>query len=441
MPSPKIAICSTCLDVGELRDLLFREIQLLNYEPVLSELNGILYNPSEHTHVSCVRAIEEVDIVVFILSERYGGQAVPQAFNLIKLEEEIRKAPKFYNQLNNGHVSITQLEILKAIEKRIPVYTFISEKIYNFHELYEKNKDKPELDNIDFPTFEKRHTVPYIFEFYNFLRKKEANNAFYIYKNGNDLIDKFKQQMGYLFRDFLKERRERIAQTTKYIQATVVKHKSVERSRAFDELFTQINKDDTIKILGTGVTTFLSRTEDVERYLENNNKIKILLINDQIIKSEWACSSQEFIARLNEAQVFQKKETIDELEAKTFCPLSNLNVLIDTKHFVKYYKRKSYIDEMKKSYTSISEYQKKIQDNNWPGSLEVRHFFSFVPMSITAVFPDDSPIRVLLAEFIIPFTDSRILMKSTLDENTEIYNLFLSFFDETWKRAEPINLT
>lgn len=164
------------------------------------------------------------------------------------------------------------------------------------------------------------------------------------------------------------------------------------------------------------------------------------MINDQIIKTEWACSSKEFIERLNNVIHESDFKQISELEAKTNCPLASNNILVDTNHFNKYYKRDKYNDEVRNSYDLIKEYKIKIKKNNWPGKIEAKHFYSFVPMSITAILPDHSSNRKLLAEFIIPFTEQRILLKSSLSENREIYELFIKFFNDTWSRALPIQL-
>ena len=44
--------------------------------------------------------------------------------------------------LDKKNISITQLEILKAIEMEIPIFTFIDQKVSHDHLFYEKNKNK-----------------------------------------------------------------------------------------------------------------------------------------------------------------------------------------------------------------------------------------------------------------------------------------------------------
>ena len=97
--------------------------------------------------------------------------------------------------------------------------------------------------------------------------------------------------------------------------------------------------------------------------------------------------------------------------------MSLLNVLIDKSHFLRYYNRDQYLKEMADAYNLISEYKKQIIENEWVGRLEVKHFFSLLPLSITAVLPNHTLNRKLLVEFIIPFTTNRIILKSSLYEN------------------------
>lgn len=60
--------------------------------------------------------------------------------------------------------------MLKAIEEYIPAYTFIEQKVWHDHQLYQKNKNKDIIKQIDFPSIDKKDTAEYIFEFINFVR-------------------------------------------------------------------------------------------------------------------------------------------------------------------------------------------------------------------------------------------------------------------------------
>ncbi|MFX6540584.1 hypothetical protein ABTG54_21290, partial [Acinetobacter baumannii] len=89
---------------------------------------------------------------------------VPEA--LAKLDfDSLKKESKSIESLKKQeNLSVTQLEILKAVESGIPVFTFVDSSVWHDHALYEKNKDKPIINDISFPSIEKPETASFIFE-------------------------------------------------------------------------------------------------------------------------------------------------------------------------------------------------------------------------------------------------------------------------------------
>lgn len=111
-----------------LRSQLRIFIQTLGYEPIMSDYEEVLYDPREHTHTSCVDEVGNCDILVLIIGSRLGGKALTETLKKIDFEK-LKKDNKRVEQLKqSGNLSITQLEVLKAIENGIPVYTFIEKR-------------------------------------------------------------------------------------------------------------------------------------------------------------------------------------------------------------------------------------------------------------------------------------------------------------------------
>jgi hypothetical protein len=109
--------------------------------------------------------------------------------------------------LNEKHnLSITQLEVLQAIQNETPVFTFVDSGVLNDHLTYEKNKAKAILSQIEFPHIDKQETAPYIFEFINFLRQMSANNAIFPFQKLDDIKDTLRKQWAGLFQRLLYER-------------------------------------------------------------------------------------------------------------------------------------------------------------------------------------------------------------------------------------------
>ena len=175
MPCPKIFISSTCYDLSPIREQLRSFITKLGYEPILSEYSDILYDPRVHTHTSCVKEVPNVDMLILIIGSRFGGKAVPEAINSLDIENLIKANFDVTTIDGIENFSITQLEVLKAIDSSIPVFTFIDNKVMHEQLVYKKNKEFS--DKIFYPSIDNQESARYIFEFIDILRRRNVDNA------------------------------------------------------------------------------------------------------------------------------------------------------------------------------------------------------------------------------------------------------------------------
>ena len=210
MAGAKVFISSTCYDLSVLRAELKNFILSLGHEPIMSEHADILFDPRTHTHTSCINEVQNCDIMVVIIGSRFGGTCVPEALDKIDssiLQELLDNLPSI---TEDKHVSITQLEVLKAIENNIPIYPFVERKVYYEHEVYEKNKDKPDIiSNIVFPAIDKQETAQYIFGFLNYIRLRKSGNQFFQFERLEDIEIVLKKQWSAYFQRLLYEQRNR----------------------------------------------------------------------------------------------------------------------------------------------------------------------------------------------------------------------------------------
>ncbi|KMT21894.1 DUF4062 domain-containing protein [Clostridium cylindrosporum] len=207
MAGIRVFVSSTCYDLNILRSQLRVFLNSLGYEPMMSDFNDILYDPRTHTHTSCVDEVSNCDILVLIIGSRFGGQAVPEAIDKINFEGIEKNDINVEMLKNQDKVSITQLEVLKAIEQSIPVYTFIEQKVWHDHQLYQKNKSKAIIKQIDFPSIEKQDTAEYIFEFINFVRLRSKGNNIFTFNKIDDIESVLKKQWSSYFQRLLSEQR------------------------------------------------------------------------------------------------------------------------------------------------------------------------------------------------------------------------------------------
>lgn len=209
MANLRVFVSSTCFDLSVLRAQLRTFIEGVGFEPVMSEYHDVVYDPRTHTHSACIDEVESCDMVVVIIGSRFGGKAIPAAVSKTDLDA-IATASKSAEILKRPeNMSITQLEVLKAVECAVPVFAFVDDRVLHDHATYEKNKGKAIIDQIEFSSIEKPETAHFIFEFINFLRHRSTNNGVSGYGKYQDIELALKRQWSGLFQRLLLEQRNR----------------------------------------------------------------------------------------------------------------------------------------------------------------------------------------------------------------------------------------
>ena len=207
----RVFVSSTCYDLSIIRSQLKSFLENMGYDAILSEYNDIFYDPNDHTHVSCVKEIANADLVILIIGSRYGGVAIQELKKFIDFNKLINLSRNSEYVINNKEqLSITQYEILKAIESDIPVYCFVEDAVWHDHLVYEQNKDNEDvIKAMKFPSIDKNEAAPYIFEFINFMRTRIHNNAVFQFAKLEDIESTLVKQWSNLFQNLLFERRKK----------------------------------------------------------------------------------------------------------------------------------------------------------------------------------------------------------------------------------------
>jgi len=148
-------------------------------------------------------------MVLVLVGSRFGGRAVPAAVAQLDFDslQDASKSIELLKEKNS--ISITQMEVLHAIQSSIPVFTFVDERVWNDHATYEKNKDKEIASQIEYASIEKADTAKYVFEFINFLRLRSINNSISTYHRYSDIEEALRKQWSSLFQRLLSEERSR----------------------------------------------------------------------------------------------------------------------------------------------------------------------------------------------------------------------------------------
>ncbi|WP_312300117.1 DUF4062 domain-containing protein [Stutzerimonas nitrititolerans] len=209
MANLRVFISSTCFDLSVTRGQLRAFIEDLGFQPVMSDYNDVLFDPRVHTHTSCINEVSSCDMVLVLVGSRFGGRAVPAAVAQLDFDslQDASKSIELLKEKNS--ISITQMEVLHAIQSSIPVFTFVDERVWNDHATYEKNKDKEIASQIEYASIEKADTAKYVFEFINFLRLRSINNSISTYHRYSDIEEALRKQWSSLFQRLLSEERSR----------------------------------------------------------------------------------------------------------------------------------------------------------------------------------------------------------------------------------------
>ena len=162
MAALRVFVSSTCYDLSVIRSQLRQFIERLGHEPVMSDYNDVVYDPASHTHTSCIDEVAGVDAVVVIIGSRFGGTVVPQALQSVDVDA-LKSISKSHEILKTKEkLSITQLEVLKAIERSVPVFAFVDQRVMHDHATYEKNKAKTIAAEIEYDSIDKPETAKYV---------------------------------------------------------------------------------------------------------------------------------------------------------------------------------------------------------------------------------------------------------------------------------------
>jgi hypothetical protein len=180
MAIPRVFISSTCYDLKHIRESLKYFVKTVGYDPVLSDDGDVYYNPSAHTHDSCIKEVETCQLFILIIGGRYGGTFIGK------------------------DTSITNNEYKEAVKNNIPVFALIENAVYSDHHVFATNKkNNPTIaDQIEYPSVDNVK----IFDFIDEVRKNVKNNAIFPFGNFSDIEGYLKKQWAGMMYDFLLQR-------------------------------------------------------------------------------------------------------------------------------------------------------------------------------------------------------------------------------------------
>jgi hypothetical protein len=147
-------------------------------------------------------------MVVLIVGSRFGSEAIKEAVSDIDLEM-LRSLSSDSSWLNSEDqkYSVTQIELMKAMELGIPVFTFVEEGLLHDHYNYSMNRELDNIDDFKFASISQPGVARYIFSFIDFLNSRLVNNAITPFKRIDQVEEHLRRQWASLFQRLMSEAR------------------------------------------------------------------------------------------------------------------------------------------------------------------------------------------------------------------------------------------
>lgn len=176
MAKPRIFISSTFYDLQQIRLELDKFIESLGYEAIRNEEGDIPYDKEERLEEYCYKEISNVDILVSIIGGRYGSPSMTES--------------------ENSTYSITQREIITALENDKLVYLFIDKNVLTEYETYKLNRENA---GVVYKYVDNKN----IYKFIEEIKSKSRNNNIKAFETADDIKSYLREQFAGLFKQSL----------------------------------------------------------------------------------------------------------------------------------------------------------------------------------------------------------------------------------------------
>ena len=175
MAKPRVFVSSTFYDLRYVREDIDRFLKEIGYEPVRHETGGVPYGKEKPLEDYAYKEVERCDIIVCIIGGRFGTEST-----------------------DRSGTSITQKELLRAIERGIQVFIFVEKGVANEYQTYILNKENTDIKY--------RHVDDVrVYKFIEELYTLPSNNPITPFESSKDIIDFLRTQFAGLFQRFLAE--------------------------------------------------------------------------------------------------------------------------------------------------------------------------------------------------------------------------------------------
>ena len=285
MAKPRIFVSSTYYDLKHLRSSLDNFIEVLGFEPILSEKGNIAYTPDVPLDESCYREVGTADVFVLIIGGRYGSEASG-------------RDRKLSHQFFERYDSITKGEFEAATKRDIPVYVLIESSVYSEYQTFIRNKGNETI------TYAHVDSVN-IFHLLEDILARPRNNPVHTFDRFADIESWLREQWSGLFRELLNRMSSQQQLATLSGQVEVLQEVNTTLKRYLEAVMTKISPQESEPLIKAEQKRLdeiqqmeAFRKNDWIKYLKSMHKIDENASADMIQK---ATSIQNYCALVGKA--------------------------------------------------------------------------------------------------------------------------------------------
>ena len=287
MAKPRIFVSSTYYDLKHLRSSLDNFIEVLGFEPILSEKGNIAYTPDAPLDESCYREVGTADVFVLIVGGRYGS-------------EVSGRDKKLSHQFFERYDSITKGEFEAATKRDIPVYVLIESSVYSEYQTFIRNKGNETI------TYAHVDSVN-IFHLIEDILARPRNNPVHTFDRFADIEAWLREQWSGLFRELLNRMSSQQQLATLSAQVEVLQEVNTTLKRYLEAVMTKISPRESEPLIKAEQKR-LDEIQQMEAF-RKNDWVKYLKTMHNIDESASAEMIQKATSLRNYSALVRKTST------------------------------------------------------------------------------------------------------------------------------------
>lgn len=172
MAKPNVFISSTYYDLKSVRADIHRFLSEIGFEAIRHELGHIPYARNEKLESSCIKEVENCDILICVIGGKFGSQSSSDTY------------------------SITQKELKSALDLGKQVFIFVDRPVHQEYRFYLRNKN---LDGVEYTAVDDKR----VYEFLEEINALPKTNSMFGFDTSAEIVSILREQFAGIFQRLL----------------------------------------------------------------------------------------------------------------------------------------------------------------------------------------------------------------------------------------------